>query len=102
MTIQAQRAMWGVSLVAFAALNVWAFAMEGLDGLVDHLTTLGPFGILSAVDLVLALVIGMVFVARDARRRRVDARPYLLLTAFTGSLGLLGYLTRHGLGDDER
>ncbi len=52
---------------------------------------------LATVDLVVALVIGMVFVVRHAGRRGFDARPFLLLTLLTGCLGLLGYLARFGM-----
>lgn len=94
-----QRIAWVAGFIGFAALNVWAFAVGGLDGFVDFLTSLGPFELLSIVDLLLALLIGMVFVHRNARGRALQARTFLFLTLLTGSLGLLGYLARHGTSD---
>lgn len=51
--------------------------------------------VVATVDLVLALLVGLTFVVRDARARRVDARPFVALTLGTGSLGLLTYLWQH-------
>jgi hypothetical protein len=89
------RVVWITLAVAFAALNVWAVASAGLEGIVAYLSDLGPIGVVATVDLVLALIVGLTFVVRDARARRVDARPFVVLTLGTGSLGLLAYLGRH-------
>ncbi|HLA15547.1 MAG TPA: hypothetical protein VJZ72_01490 [Candidatus Limnocylindrales bacterium] len=91
------RMVWLDLLIAFAALNGWAFASDGLVGFAGFLTGLGPFGVVAIVDLLLALAIGMVFVVRDARARGHDWRPYIVVTLLTGSIGLLAYLARHGL-----
>jgi hypothetical protein len=82
-------------LVAFGALNIWALAVAGLDGVTAYLTSLGPIGILATVDLLLALLVGATLIIRLARLHAVDARPYVALTLTTGSLGLLAYLARH-------
>ena len=91
----AMRSTWAAIMVAFAALNAWALAVAGLDGIVAYLTTLSPIGIVATVDLVLWLLVGITFVVRHARRRAVDARPWVALTLVTGSIGLLAYLARH-------
>jgi hypothetical protein len=49
--------------------------------------------------LILAFLVGIVLVGRNARERSIDARPFVLLTLFTGSIGLLGYLARHDVAD---
>lgn len=90
------RLAWSALLVAFAALNVWALTTDGLAGFLTYLGGLGPIGILATADLLLALLVGGYFIVRDARSRARDARPFLLLTLATGSLGLLAYLARHG------
>lgn len=97
-SMSVSKVVWAAGFIGFAALNVWAIAVGGLSGFVDYLTTLGPFGVLATVDLLIALLIGMVFVVRNAGARSIDARPYLILTLVTGSLGLLGYLARRGIG----
>jgi hypothetical protein len=89
------RTTWTALMVAFAALNVWALAVDGLDGLVAYLTTLSPIGMLATVDLLLALLVSLTLITRVARLQAVDARPYVALTLATGSLGLLAYLARH-------
>jgi hypothetical protein len=38
-------------------------------------------------------------VTRNARERSLRSRAFVLLTLFTGSLGLLAYLARHGVAD---
>ena len=89
------RSAWATLMVAFAALNIWAVAVAGLDGIIAYLTSLGPIGIVATVDLVLALVVGITFVIRHARIQAIDARPWVALTLATGSIGLLAYLARH-------
>ena len=96
------RAIWIVLFVAFAALNVWALATVGSEGVLAYFTTMGPIELVAAIDLVLALLIGIVFTVRNARERSIAPGPYVLLTLLTGSLGLLGYLARHGEADGQR
>ena len=93
------RAIWLTLLIAFAALNAWALASAGWDGLATYFTTMGPMDLVAAVDLILALVIGIVLVVRNAHQRSIASGPYVLLTVLTGSLGLLGYLARYGVAD---
>ena len=88
--------------VAFAALNVWALASSGFEGVASYFRTMGPIDLVAAVDLVLALIIGMVLVVRNAAERSLRAREFVILTVFTGSLGLLAYLARHGVGDPSQ
>lgn len=89
------RLAWTGLAIAFAGLNVWALATAGVEGIATYLTTLGPIGLLATADLLLALLVGVILVVRDARRRRADARLFVVLTLGTGSLGLLAYLARH-------
>ena len=93
------RAIWLTLLFAFAALNAWAVVSVGWDGLVTYFTTMGPIDLVAAVDLILALLVGIVLVVRNARQRSIASGPFVLLTVLTGSLGLLGYLARHGVDD---
>ena len=45
-------------------------------------------------DLLLALLVGLTMLWKDARSRRLDPRPYVGLTLLTGSIGLLLYMAR--------
>jgi hypothetical protein len=93
------RVLWFLLLVGFAALNVWALATVGWDGVVSYFTTMGPIEVVAAVDLVIALLVGIVLVVRNARERSIRSAPYVLLTLLTGSIGLLGYLARHDVAE---
>ena len=95
----AMRAIWGSLFAAFATLNIWALASSGFEGVAGYFRTMGPIDLVAAVDLVLALIIGIVLVARNAAERSLRAREFVILTVFAGSLGLLAYLARHGVGD---
>lgn len=90
-----ERALWTVLGLVFLTVNLYAFAAGDLAGLLGYLGGLGPWGLLATVDLVLALVVGLYFVWRDARARSVSPWPWVALTCTTGSLGLLFYLARH-------
>jgi hypothetical protein len=90
-----RRLIWTTLAIGFAALNVWALAVDGIDGIVDYLAALTPIGMVASVDLLLALVVGLVLLWRHAAASRVDGRPFVVLTLLTGSLGLLAYLARH-------
>jgi hypothetical protein len=70
----AVRAVWLTLLLAFAALNIWALAAAGWDGLVGYFTTMGPIELLAAVDLILALLIGIVLVARGTPESEPSTR----------------------------
>jgi hypothetical protein len=63
------RATWIVLLASFASLNAWALVSAGWDGVVAYFTTMRAIDVVAAVDLVLALLVGIVFVVRNARAR---------------------------------
>jgi hypothetical protein len=88
------RWFWAALAVAFGALNVFAFTQDGLDRLVLFLTTLGPWHIVVMADLLLALLVGLTLLWKDAGSRGLDPRPYVVLTLLTGSIGLLLYMAR--------
>lgn len=87
--------VWIALLAGFAALNIYAFVAGDLAGLVNYLTTLGPWATLGIVDLLIALFIGMAWMWRDANVRGISPLPYVLLALATGSIGLLVYLVRY-------
>lgn len=44
------RAIWLTLLVAFAALNAWALASAGWEGVVTYFTPMGPIDLVAAVS----------------------------------------------------
>jgi hypothetical protein len=87
--------LWVGLFVGFASVNVYALMAGGLAALGAYLSDLGPWGVLATADLLIALLLGVVWMWRDASTKRVAPLPYALLTLATGSLGLLLYLIRH-------
>lgn len=87
---------WLVVLLGFLTLNAWAIFTGGWEGFVSFVTHLGPYGVLTCVDLMLALSVGIWWSWHDARTRGLSPWPQALLTLMTGSVGLLLYLVRHG------
>jgi hypothetical protein len=80
-------------LVDFAALTAYAVYQYGYVGFFE--TLLGNIvGITAAVDLLIALTMIVVWMARDARERGISPLPYVLLTLGLGSVGPLLYLLR--------
>jgi hypothetical protein len=80
-----------VLLADFTALTAWVVWEHGVLGLYA-LVFANTATTLLAVDLVIALSLIGVWLVGDARERGVNAVPFLLLTAFAGSVGPLLYL----------
>jgi len=91
--------LWTSMFAGFAALNLYVLVVSDLSALWAYLGGIGPWGTLLGIDLLCALMIGAVWITRDARTKGLSSWPYLVLTVATGSLGLLLYLVRH---DDPR
>lgn len=86
-----QRPILLVTLAAFGAISAVALWQHGYWGLIaPHFQTLGGAQVL--VDLVIALVLVMVWMVRDARRTGRNPWPYVALTLAAGSFGPLVYL----------
>jgi hypothetical protein len=82
--------LWIVAL-AFSAFSLWVMAQIGYLGIWQGgFANLGSTQI--TVDLVIACLIGIGFVARDCRARGQAWWPWALLTLVGGSIGLLAYL----------
>lgn len=78
-------------LIAFLALSGYAIYQLGYIGLWQSgLTDVGSVQIL--VDLIIACTIAMGWIIKDARERNLSPWPYVVMTIFTGSIGLLLYL----------
>jgi uncharacterized protein DUF2834 len=84
-----------IAVVALAYVAVCGYAMElyGYLGVI-RLATANAGALTVSVDLAIALTMVLVWVAQDARKRKISALPYLLVTLAFGSLGPLIYLFR--------
>ena len=88
-------------LADFTAFSGWVVYEHGYVGLFAAIAT-NAATMQIGLDLVIALSMVAVWMSRDARARGVSATPYLLLTAFAGSIGPLLYLVlRDRLGATE-
>lgn len=83
-------------LVPFTAFSSWVVAQHGYLG---FLTLAGrePWGLQVLLDLVIACVLVVQWMVRDARSRGLPSAPYVALTLFLGSIGPLAYLVHRGL-----
>ena len=79
------------ALIVLLASNAYAVYLYGYIGFFR--TVLANFaGVATFVDLIIALVLILAWIGDDARRRKVSAIPYLVLTVALGSIGPLVYL----------
>jgi len=83
-------ALWLVT-IAFTAFSLWVLTQIGYFGIWQGgFANLGSTQI--TVDLVIACLIGVGFIARDCRAQGRTWWPWAALTLATGSMGLLAYL----------
>lgn len=75
----------------FLALTAYVLYQYGPIGWIPELAA-NPVTVLITVDLVIALTVAVGWTWRDARERGVSPLPYAVLTALTGSVGILLYI----------
>jgi hypothetical protein len=80
------------ALVAFGALNVYAFAAAGIGALGTAVLGVNAWSAVLVTDLVIALGMACTWMYRDATRRGKSPIPYIVLTIATGSIGPLLYV----------
>jgi hypothetical protein len=88
------KAIVGVVLVLFAALNLYALSTASLHDLIATVTQGNAWHTVFMVDLAIALGVILTWLWRDARSRGSSPLPYVIITMFTGSIGPLLYLLR--------
>lgn len=82
-------------LIPFALLTLYALAIDGYMGILDHqLAT--PAGWQVLADLVVALLLVLTWLIPDARRSGRNPWPWVVLTLFMGSIGPLVYFALSG------
>ena len=82
-----------VVLAGFGAFSVWVVASQGYFGFLA-LAGREPWGLQVLLDLVIAASFAAGWMIADARRRRIAVWPYLVVTVFLGSIGILAYCVR--------
>jgi hypothetical protein len=96
-TLRLQALAAAAILAGFGAYSLWVVHGHGYTG---FLTLAGrePWALQMLLDLVLGLSFAIGWMRGDARRRGIAAWPYIVVTLFLGSIGLLAYVVRRGLG----
>jgi hypothetical protein len=84
-------------LAAFGAFSVWVIAGHGYFGFLS-LAGREPWGLQMLLDVMIACAIGIAWMIGDARKHAIKTWPYVVTTLVLGSIGLLAYVVRRGLG----
>lgn len=78
-------------IIAFGALSALALADVGYLGIIEpHFQSWGAGQVFA--DLVILAVLSVIWMFNDARTSGVSAWPFLVITLFAGSFGVLLYL----------
>ena len=86
-----QRVLLGVTLAGFSVLSAAALWYHGYWGILEpHFQSFGEGQVLA--DLVIALVLVMIWMWRDAQAIGRNPWPWIIATLATGSFGPLIYL----------
>jgi hypothetical protein len=84
-----------VVLAVFGIYSVWVVLGHGYLGFLevarDH-----DWGMQMLLDLVIACSFGIGWMIHDARKRDIATAPFVVMTVFLGSIGLLAYVVRRG------
>jgi len=83
-------------LIPFAVFSTWVIARAGYTGFLG-LAAREPWGLQILLDLTIACALYLSWLVPDARRHRIPAWPYVLVTLFGGSVGGLAYLVHRAL-----
>jgi len=96
MSLRGKAFIAALILVPFTAFSLWVVARYGYTG---FLTLAGrePWALQILLDLVIACAFGIGWMAGDARKRGIAAWPYVVMTIFLGSIGILSYVVRRGV-----
>lgn len=78
-------------LIPFSVLSFYAVMQVGYRGIIDYQLH-SPAGWQVITDLVIAIVLLMMWMVRDARETGRNAVPYLVISLLLGSFGPLLYL----------
>ena len=77
-------------LLAFTLYSLWVVAGHGYTGFLA-LAAREPWAMQMLLDLVIACSFGLGWMFADAKKRALTTWPFVVMTVFLGSIGLLGY-----------
>jgi hypothetical protein len=100
-TLRIQAFTAAVVLAAFTAFSLWVIYGHGYTGFLS-LAGREPWALQLLLDLAISLSFTLGWLHADARRRRITAWPYFVATLFLGSIGVLAYVVRRGMGVTPR
>ena len=96
MTVRHQALVAAAVLAAFGVYSIWVVLGHGYLGFLevarDH-----DWGMQMLLDLAIACAFGIGWMTADARKRGISTAPFVVMTLFLGSIGLLAYVVRRGL-----
>ncbi|MEO1335701.1 MAG: hypothetical protein AAFV29_08650 [Myxococcota bacterium] len=72
----------------FLAYTLWVISVEGFIGLIAAHEA-NAWALQIFIDLVIALLTGLIMLTPRARRVGINVAPYAVLTVLTGSIGFL-------------
>ncbi|HWO26161.1 MAG TPA: hypothetical protein VNO30_45855 [Kofleriaceae bacterium] len=90
-----------VVLAAFTAFSLWVVYGYGYTGFLS-LAGREPWALQLLLDLAISLSFTLGWLRADARKRGIAAWPYFVAALFLGSIGVLAYVVRRGLGGAQR
>ncbi len=87
-------ARFAIALVVFLVFTVYSLEVTFTEGYFAFLEVpmLGGWATQITLDLVVALSVGSLWLAADAKKHGLPAWPFLAAVPFLGSIGMLGYL----------
>jgi hypothetical protein len=85
-----------VVLAVFGAFSSWVVVTQGYFGFLE-IAGRNWWALQMLLDLVIALVVAVAWMTRDARKRGIATWPYVLATVLLGSIGILAYCVRRAL-----
>jgi len=93
-----------VLLLVLVGFAVYSAAVVVNYGYTGFLTLAGrePWALQMLIDLAIALVLFLVWAARDARARQLPYWPFAIATVLLGSVGPLAYLVARELRPARR
>lgn len=88
-----KRFLFILLFIDFALLSGWSLWHVGFIGIFEAGLD-NPGSIQIFVDLFIAAGIALGFIWQDAKKKGINAVPYVIVTAALGSFGLIAYMIR--------
>jgi hypothetical protein len=92
-SVRTTGALAGLVLAAFGVFSTWVVYREGYLGFLT-LADREPWALQMLLDLVIACTVAIGWVRADGKKRGITTWPFVALTVFLGSIGVLWYLVR--------